>query len=384
MEFLPTASRTRPRLAVEVRSEEVVAAHAEEAGQTLLTDAARVPLTGAPVRPSLRSGNMVDAMAVSASIRKALESMATHGKDRSRYITVVIPDTVARVLLLDFDEFPAKPAEALAVVRFRLKKLLPFEVDNGVVTYQVMSAARGAIRVLAVAIPCDVLAEYEGVVTSAGYLPGAVLPSTLAALAGVGDGDTPALVVNAGPETVTTAIVHGDVLLLHRTVDLTGDPVFADRPLLPLIDRDLSAAEWAEQEPLPEFATTTGDAMGLAPGPPSYEASDETSGAARYEDRVVADVNRGVPVTAAREVAQAVSVAAAYFEDTVGTPPAVLWVCGGTGTDRLREMLDGTGLEGMPLRDVVAPEMLSAGVSVAGPGAVPLARLAGVRGALHG
>ena len=35
-----------------------------------------------------------------------------------------------------------------------------------------MSAARGAIRVLAVAIPREVLAEYEGVVTSAGYLPG--------------------------------------------------------------------------------------------------------------------------------------------------------------------------------------------------------------------
>lgn len=373
MEFLPTASRTRPRLAVEVRSEEVVAARAEEAGQTLLTAAARATLPGAPVRPSLRSRNMVDAAVVSASIRKVLESMATRGQDRSRYITVVIPDTVARVLLLDFDEFPAKPAEALAVVRFRLKKLLPFEVDNGVVTYQVMSAARGAIRVLAVAIPCDVLAEYEGVVTSAGYVPGAVLPSTLAALAGIGDADTPALVVNAGPETVTTAIVHGDVLLLHRTVDLTGDPVFADRPMLPLLDRELTAAEWARQEPLPEFATTADEEDGLTPGPPSYE------------NRVVAAVNRGVPVTAAREVAQAVSVAAAYFEDTLGTPPAELWVCGSTGADRLREMLDGTGFENMPLRELVAHEMLSRGVTIAGPGAaVPLARLAGVRGALHG
>lgn len=377
MEFLPTASRTRPRLAVEVRSEEVVAARAEEAGQTLLTAVARAPLAGAPVRPSLRSGNMVDAAVVSASIRKVLESMATRGKDRSRYITVVIPDTVARVLLLDFDEFPAKPAEALAVVRFRLKKLLPFDVDHGVVTYQVMSAARGAIRVLAVAIPCDVLAEYEGVVTSAGYLPGAVLPSTLAALAGVADADTPALVVNAGPETVTTAIVQGDVLLLHRTVDLAGDPVAGDLrsaslpmlPMLPLVDRELSAAEWALQEPVPEFAAGTEvDKPRLPP----------------FEDLVVADVNRGVPVTAAREVGQAVSVAAAYFEDTLGTPPVALWVCGGTGVDRMREMLDGTGLESLPMRDLVAPGMLSPGITSAGPGAVPMGRLAGVRGALHG
>ena len=372
MEFLPKSSRTRPRLAVEVRSEEVVAARAEEAAQTMLTAAARAVLPGAPVRPSLRQGNMVDAAAVSASMRAVLEGMAGRGTDRSRYITVVVPDMVARVLLLDFDEFPTKPAEALAVVRFRLKKLLPFEVDHGVVSYQVMSAARGAIRVLAVAIPCDVLAEYEGVVTSAGYVPGAVLPSTLAALAGIGDADAPALVVNAGPETVTTAIVHGDVLLLHRTVDLTGDPVTADRALLPLVDRELTAAEWAQQEPLPEFATTVDDRMGLTPGP----LSDQ--------DRVVAEVNRGVPVTVAREVAQAVSVAAAYFEDTLGTPPAQLWVCGSTSTERLRQMLDGTGLEAMPMRELVASAMLSPNVTSAGPGAVPLARLAGVRGALHG
>ena len=372
MEFLPKSSRTRPRLAVEVRSEEVVAARAEEATQTMLTAAARALLPGAPVRPSLRHGNMVDAAAVSASIRTLLEGMTGRGADRSRYITVVIPDTVARVLLLDFDEFPAKPAEALAVVRFRLKKLLPFEVDHGVVSYQIMSAARGAIRVLAVAIPCDVLAEYEGVVTSAGYVPGAVLPSTLAALAGVGDGEAPALVVNAGPETVTTAIVHGDVLLLHRTVDLTGDPVPTDRPLLPLLDRELTAAEWAQQEPLPEFPAAADDEMALTPG------------SLRYEDRVVAEVNRGVPVTVAREVAQAVSVAAAYFEDTLGTLPAELWVCGSTSSERMREMLEGTGLEGMPMRDLVASAMLSPNVTSAGPGAVPLGRLAGVRGALHG
>lgn len=373
MEFLPTASRTRPRLAVEVRSEEVVAARAEEAGQTLLTAAARAALPGAPVRPSVRACNLVDSNAVSASIRAVLESMSARGKDRSRYATLVIPDTVTRVLLLDFDEFPAKPAEALPVVRFRLKKLLPFEVDHAVVSYQIMSAARGAIRVLAVAIPCDVLTEYEGVMMSAGYLPGAVLPSTLAALAGVRDTETPALVVNAGPETVTTAIVQGDILLLHRTVELGGDPVSdsvaADRPMLPLIDRASSAAEWAQQEPLPEYPES---GLHSRPNLP------------RFENLVVADVNRGVPVTAAREIAQAVSVAAAYYEDTLGTPPASVWVCGSTGVDRLREMLDGTGLESVPMRDLVAPEMLSPNVTMAGPGAVPLGRLAGVRGALHG
>ena len=118
MEFLPTASRTRPRLAVEVRSEEGVAARADDAGETRLTAAARSALPGAPVRPSVRAGNIVDNGIVSASVRNVLEKTSAGGKDRSRYATLVIPDTVTRVLLLDFDEFPAKATEALAVVRF--------------------------------------------------------------------------------------------------------------------------------------------------------------------------------------------------------------------------------------------------------------------------
>ncbi len=69
-------------------------------------------------------------------------------------------------------------------------------------------------------MPKDVLEEYEGVVTAAGYLPGAVLPSTLAALAGLDAAEAPALVVNVGLGGVTTAIVKGGVLLLHRTLDL--------------------------------------------------------------------------------------------------------------------------------------------------------------------
>ena len=50
---------------------------------------------------------------------------------RWRDVTVVVPDAAVRVLLLDFDQLPSKAAEALPVVRFRLKKLLPFDADDG-------------------------------------------------------------------------------------------------------------------------------------------------------------------------------------------------------------------------------------------------------------
>ena len=54
---------------------------------------------------------------------------------RSRDITLVIPDASTRIMLLDFDTLPEKPEDADAVVRFRLKKSLPFDVDASAVSF---------------------------------------------------------------------------------------------------------------------------------------------------------------------------------------------------------------------------------------------------------
>jgi type IV pilus assembly protein PilM len=241
MEFLPRTLGTRPRLACEVRAEGVVAARAEDA-TAVLSAVARVPLADGIGIPHMRGGDAAGASAgtnggsggaagrpaLVAAVRKALEAVSL----RTRDVTLVVPDAAVRVLLLDFDALPAKAAEALPIVRFRLKKLLPFDAEDAAVSYQVMATTRDTVQVLAVAMPHEVLAEYESMVREAGFEPGAVLPSTLAALAGVGDGERPMLVVNAGRDGVTTAIVKSGVLLLHRTVDLA-----AGRGELPVPDR---------------------------------------------------------------------------------------------------------------------------------------------------
>ena len=217
---------TRPRLACEVRAEGVVAARAEDA-TAVLEAVARVPLADGAGMPQTRASDAADTLdsassigggaaraTVVAALRKALESVCL----RSRDVTLVVPDAAVRVLLLDFDTLPAKPAEALPVVRFRLKKLLPFDADDAAVSYQVMATTRDGMRVTpAVAMPREVQTEYESLVREAGFEPGAILPSTLAALAGLDEEELAKLVVNAGQEAVTTAIVKSGVVLLHRT-----------------------------------------------------------------------------------------------------------------------------------------------------------------------
>jgi type IV pilus assembly protein PilM len=374
MEILPKTLGTRPRLAVEVRAEGVVAARAEDAA-ALLTSVARVDLASGALAPGLKPGNVVDKTCVSLAVRKALDAVsgrgssdrAERGAGRLRDVTLVVPDSAVRVLFLDFDQLPTKTVEALPLVRFRLKKLLPFDADDAMVSYQVMSNEKGTIKLLAVAIPKAVLEEYEAMVLAAGYLPGAVLPSTLAALAGLDETTSPVLVVNAGLGSVTTAIVQAGVLLLHRSVDMgagpsAGAPIELVDTSIPLVDRESSAQEWAKQEPLGPGGWDRFD--------PQTEMPPSMLGTAL--------VRHVEAQAAAREVAQAVSVAAAYFEDSLQTTPEQLLVAGTLGADTLAEAGE-YGLEGLRVRELVDSGMMEAGAVTS---SVPRGWLAGVRGAL--
>ena len=291
-----------------------------------------------------------DRAAVVAAVRKAVDGISPRGRD----LALVVPDGAVRVLLLDFDSLPSKPAEALPVVRFRLKKLVPFDVDHAGVSYQVMSSGRDSIQVLAVAMPGDLLSEYEAVVRDAGFEPGAVLPSTLAALAGLRDADRPALVVNACSDAVTTAIVRAGALLLHRTVDLASAPAATSDEVQESATADTSISAIAAR-------------LAAAGRPTAVTEPPVTSEPGRDHGRA--------------EVAQAVSVAAAYFEDTLESSPAVVLSAGTLGAAELTSIIDGAEMRPVAVQEMVDRNMLGVGASTGG-SAMPLGWLAGVRGAL--
>jgi type IV pilus assembly protein PilM len=81
------------------------------------------------------------------------------------------------------------------------------------------------------------------------------------------------------------------------------------------------------------------------------------------------------------EVAQAVSVAAAYFEDTLETSPAVVLCAGTLGAAELTSILDDAEIRPVAVQEIVDRNMLGVG-ALAGGSAVPPGWLAGVRGAL--
>jgi hypothetical protein len=83
------------------------------------------------------------------------------------------------------------------------------------------------------------------------------------------------------------------------------------------------------------------------------------------------------PAASAEEIAQAVSVAVAYFEDTLETAPQRILSAGTLGADALAKMLGGVPTTAAGAARV--EEMASGGAN----GGVPAGWLAGVQGALR-
>jgi type IV pilus assembly protein PilM len=221
--FLFPIKNERPRLACDLTLDGVVAAQITGAQQTVTAFA---PLLAGALIPGLKTPNIIDRAAVVAALKRALDTVDA----RDKRLTLVVPDAAMRVLLLDFDTLPTKLSEALPVVRFRLRKLVPFEVDDAAISYQITQQTAEEARALVTAMPHAVLAEYEEAVRLAGYEPGVVLPSTLASLAGLTQSE-PALLVNLNGNSVTTAITRGNELLLHRSIELPGEQILRDDEL---------------------------------------------------------------------------------------------------------------------------------------------------------
>lgn len=340
--------QVRPRMAVEVRPEGVYAASSADAAG-LLAQVASATLPVGAVVPSLKVGNVVDRIAVIAALRKVLGAVQA-GKGRD--VALIVPDTAVRVLLLDFDEMPSKAEEALAVMRFRLAKLLPFNPELAQVSWQVMSRHSLVLQVLVVAIPNEVLAEYESAVREAGFEPGAVLPSTLAVAAAIDEAaQTASLLVNGSEYAVTTAILRRGELLLHRTLELKSDgmaeaaAIVAQEPANLAIDAELMQTQAGEASEVAVVELLQAGVLATTDDPSRVEL----------------------------ELLQAVSVAAAYFEDSLNVAPETVLTAGTLSPAALEAMLADTGLHAVDV-------LTSADLLTATP--ISYGLLTGLRGAL--
>ncbi len=157
------------------------------------------------------------------AVMSALARIAPPNGNKRRPATVILPDYATRVSLLDFDSFPSSPEEQLPLVRFRVKKTIPFDIDSAAVSYwaQPASAKAGAkkIEVVAVTVAMEILARYEAIFRNANLYPGEVTTSGLAAL-GLYTANGVAVIAKLTGNVLTVMAVDNGQLKLFRCMTI--------------------------------------------------------------------------------------------------------------------------------------------------------------------
>lgn len=150
-----------------------------------------------------------------------ISALAPQNGNRKRRAALILPDYCARVAVLDFDAFPGAPEEQRALVRFRMKKSVPFDVERAVVSYYAQPRPADANRteVVVAVIATEIVSRYEAPFRAAGFVPGYVTTSALAML-NMLEPDGVTLVVKLSGRSLTALVLDGAALKLVRCVEL--------------------------------------------------------------------------------------------------------------------------------------------------------------------
>ncbi len=211
-----------PSLVVEITSTHVAAAHWSTAGRHLESHAIE-PLPPGAVMASPVDANVVQPDAVRSVLRKVFSRVPAHGAP----LALLIPDPVVRVFILPFDTLPRRADEALSLLRWRLKKSVPFDVDETVVSWMRQTSRQGSLEVVTAVGRQRIIKEYEDLLEPLGASAGVVLSSTLGTLPLLGDeGST--LLVRISGKTLTTVIVSAGNLCVYRSTEMSSEAAGLD------------------------------------------------------------------------------------------------------------------------------------------------------------
>jgi len=202
-----------PLLAIEIAPEHISAARFLRTG-SLETFAVEM-LPPAALVPSAIETNITNMAAAKIAFSRVAEKLQMKEEDAA----LIVPDPVIRVFVQHFEDFPRSAEEAIPMLRWKLKKSVPFEVEETLLSYMRQQPRGDGVDVVTAIARLRIIKEYESVLDAQGVRPGVVLSSTLAAISLLQDA-RPTLLARLSGTSLTTAIVREGVLAGYRCTEL--------------------------------------------------------------------------------------------------------------------------------------------------------------------
>lgn len=167
-----------PGLGLDLRAGELSLARlAEKRGTAVLDLCLTSPLPPGclhlgMLEPNIRDGETLHQVVDSLLLRT--------GTANAKRLALTVPDYLARVFVIDLPEAPRSSTETIEVLKFRLKKLLPFESDDARVAYERLPGSSPTY--LTGVMHEAVVSQYEDFFTDMGFHVGLVLPASVSLL----------------------------------------------------------------------------------------------------------------------------------------------------------------------------------------------------------
>ncbi len=186
-------------------------------------------LPAGTLEPSPVKDNMIDTAAFAQAVARLVPATSKRGR---RGAALILPDNAVRLAVLDFESLPEKHEEREALIRFRLKKTLPFDVDEAALSWHLqvggpqVGKGKGG-KIVAVVAPAEIVIRYEAAFRMAGLHPGMVTCTPLA-LMDLLPTTGYFLVAHKTDGALTVLALRDGILILARTLELvpnTADPL---------------------------------------------------------------------------------------------------------------------------------------------------------------
>ena len=168
----PTMRPNYPPVAIEMDADDVVLVRLKRKGrgkpelEAHLSREMPVDSKRASVfRPTLGSADEV-----TTKVRALLESTGT----KPGRVSLVLPDNIAKISLVHLPDRPSSRKQLDEIIRFKLRRAVPFRLEEAILSYQVLPGEGRGIDVLVVLLRKFVVDQYESVLACAGARVGLV------------------------------------------------------------------------------------------------------------------------------------------------------------------------------------------------------------------
>jgi Tfp pilus assembly PilM family ATPase len=219
-----------PSVAVAVGARSVSAiALGRQGGVPVIAAHAGARLETGVVNPSLTSSNVADPAALADAIAAVLRELG----GRHKRVSLLVPDSTARVSLVRLDKVPSRAGDLEQLIRWHVRKAAPFKLEDAQVTWSPgASAPDGGREYVVVLARREVVREYEAACESAGAQAGVVDLASFglvnAVLASGGSREEDWLLLHVTPDYGTILILRGNDLIFFRNRAEGSEETLAD------------------------------------------------------------------------------------------------------------------------------------------------------------